>query len=79
MYLQQTGGGNPSNNGSLPVVQYNVAGGFVPAFDPSWNAGQNGPGHDNPGGDFHFDFEAFELNPESLWAYHVSIPGSPVW
>jgi hypothetical protein len=30
------------------------------------------------GGDFHFDFNSFELNPETTWAYHVSMPGSPL-
>jgi hypothetical protein len=28
--------------------------------------------------DFFFDFSSFELNPDSIWAYHASVPGSPV-
>ena len=28
--------------------------------------------------DFFFDFSSFELNPDSTWAYHASVPGSPV-
>nr|XP_019044403.1 hypothetical protein I302_07687 [Kwoniella bestiolae CBS 10118]OCF23333.1 hypothetical protein I302_07687 [Kwoniella bestiolae CBS 10118] len=27
---------------------------------------------------FHFDFDTFALEPESIWAYHVSMPPSPV-
>lgn len=27
---------------------------------------------------FYFNFDTFELNPEEVWAYHFSIPGSPV-
>ena len=27
--------------------------------------------------DFFFDFSSFGLNPDSTWAYHTSVPGSP--
>jgi hypothetical protein len=32
---------------------------------------------DPSSGDFFFDFSSFELNPDSIWAYHASVPGSP--
>jgi len=31
------------------------------------------------GGDFSFDFETFGINPDALWAFHNSIPGSPAF
>lgn len=31
------------------------------------------------GGDFSFDFETFGINPDALWAFHNSIPGSPTF
>jgi hypothetical protein len=49
------------------------------AFDTLWS-GPNGvdASADQAGADFHFDFDTFAINPEALWAYHVSIPGSPI-
>jgi len=34
---------------------------------------------DTFGGDFSFDFETFGINPDALWAFHNSIPGSPTF
>jgi hypothetical protein len=37
------------------------------------------PAPDGLVGDFSFDFETFGINPDSLWAFHNSIPGSPAF
>ncbi|WWD08208.1 hypothetical protein V865_006319 [Kwoniella europaea PYCC6329] len=49
---------------------------------PSVNENQAMPITEEPTFDFadcfHFDFDTFALEPESIWAYHVSMPPSPV-
>jgi len=48
----------------MPTLLHDVFGDDSQTVDPS-------------SGDFFFDFSSFGLNPDSIWAYHASVPGSP--